>query len=99
MSFKDLYGEPFGHGWGIDLPGIGASVKFKSVQAHTLKPNHVPHTDGHMVLENGRIVFQGDGQGRCLTARNVSEGSLLDAEPCEESNERQVWSCQVIVFP
>ena len=46
---QDVYGEPLSHGWGVDLPGIGDTLRFTGVQAHSLKPAAAPNTDGHML--------------------------------------------------
>ena len=48
-----------------------------------------------MLHEDDRIRFREDGEGRCLTARRVESGSYLNAELCEESNEKQLWMIQV----
>ena len=45
FRLKDLYEEPFHHGWGIDLPGYGPTLRCTAVQAHTLKPENVGHAD------------------------------------------------------
>ena len=55
LYIQDNYGEPFNHGWGIDLPGFGESLKFKNIQAHTLKPFSTPNSDGHMKYEDQQI--------------------------------------------
>ena len=54
---QDLHGEPFSHGWGLDLPGYGASLRLTSLQAHTLKPASARHSDGHQEVRGDRIVF------------------------------------------
>ena len=94
-----MFGEPFGHGWGLDLPGYGETLKFTNVQAHTLKPASVPNCDGHMKYEDNLIKFTQDGAGRCLTARSGDPNSALDAAPCSQKNKTflQSWSIQVLV--
>ena len=79
-----MFGEPLGHGWGIDLPGIGDSLRLTGVQAHSLKPDTAVNTDGHMVYREGKVEFTQDGAGRCLTARTNQSGSPLDADPCSD---------------
>ena len=93
FKLKDLYGEPFHHGWGIDLPGYGPTLRFTDVQAHTLKPENVGHADGHMALENGRIAFSAAGAGRCLEAAAAVEMSGLNANLCSDS-KLQMWEVE-----
>ena len=94
-GIKDVYDEPFGHGWGIDLPGFGATLKFTNIQAHTLKPGTSGNSDGHMVHDNGKIVFTEDGEGRCLTAKENVTQSFLNADMCEDDNHLQLWDISV----
>eukprot|EP00092_Neocalanus_flemingeri_P084235 GFUD01105790.1.p1 GENE.GFUD01105790.1~~GFUD01105790.1.p1 ORF type:complete len:195 (-),score=52.63 GFUD01105790.1:27-611(-) len=93
FRLKNMYGEPFNHGWGIDLPGYGPTLRFSDVQAHTLKPANVSHSDGHMKLEDGRIAFYADGGGRCLEAIKAAENSALNANICSDS-ELQKWEVE-----
>ena len=86
FRLRDLYGEPYQHGWGIDLPGYGPTIRFTAVQAHTLKPGSVGHEDGHLALQGGRIVFSSAGEGRCLEAVHAGEGAGLDAPLCSNDN-------------
>merc|ERR1711915_1169983 len=79
LRLLEIYEEPFGHGWGVDLPGFGPTLKYESVQAHTLKPYGSRHSDMHQVFHEGRIEFLDDGAGRCLEAKSSKSGTLLDA--------------------
>ena len=90
FRLRDMYGEPFQHGWGIDLPGYGPTIRFTGVQAHTLKPGSVGHEDGHLALQGGRIVFSSAGEGRCLQAVQAGERAGLDAPLCSDS-DLQRW--------
>ena len=90
FRLRDLYGEPYQHGWGIDLPGYGPTIRYTAVQAHTLKPGSVGHEDGHLALQGGRIVFSSAGEGRCLEAVHAGEGAGLDAPLCSDSH-LQMW--------
>ena len=100
ILWQDKYGEPFDHGWGIDIPGFGASLNFTGIQAHTLKPARVGNSDGHVKYEEvgeglGLIRFTEDGAGRCLAARSAAVNTSLDADPCTEKNKLQLWSIPV----
>ena len=92
---KDIFDEPFGHGWGIDLPGFESTLKFVNIQAHTLKPATSGNSDGHMIHDNGRIKFTQDGKGRCLTAKHNMTLSFLNADICEDDNHLQLWDISV----
>ena len=95
---KDIYDEPFGHGWGIDLPGFGETLTFVNIQAHTLKPLTSGHSDGHMVHIDGKIIFTQDGEGRCLTANDNRTQSFLNADICEDDNYLQFWDIPVNII-
>ena len=104
ILWQEKYGEPFDHGWGIDIPGFGASLNFTGIQAHTLKPASVGNSDGHMKYEEvgegiigseGLIRFTEDGAGRCLTARSAAVNTSLEAIHCSERNKLQLWSIAV----
>ena len=93
FRLRDMYGEPYQHGWGIDLPGYGPTIRFTGVQAHTLKPGSVGHDDGHLALQGGRIVFSSAGEGRCLEAVKAGESAGLDAPLCSDS-DLQRWEVE-----
>ena len=90
LRLLEIHEEPFGHGWGVDLPGFGPTLKYESVQAHTLKPNGSQHSDMHQIFRAGRIEFLDDGAGRCLEAKKSESGSHLDANNCSNS-QKQKW--------
>merc|ERR1712142_690013 len=91
FRLRDLYDEPYERGWGIDLPGYGPTLRFTGVQAHTLKPGSVPHEDGHLALQGGRIVFSGAGEGRCVEAVQAEDEGGLDAALCSDDSSLQRW--------
>lgn len=94
FRLKELYEEPFSHGWGIDLPGYGPTLRYTQVQAHTLKPEDVPNDDGHMALVGGKIEFSAAGVGRCLEAEEAEELSVLNAPLCSDK-KLQMWEVDV----
>jgi len=93
IRLMDQADEPFGHGWGIDLPGFGPSLRFNKVQAHTLKPADVGNSDMHQTwdLETGQIRFSEDGSGRCLEAETATYLAFLNANPCSPGSSLQKW--------
>ena len=48
MMMEDLYGEPLGRGWGVDIAGYGPSLNLSHLQAHSLKLGTERNEDGHM---------------------------------------------------
>ena len=91
LRLRDLYEEPNGHGWGVDLPGYGPTLTFSPLQAHTLKPASVPHQDGHLTPRADRLEFSGAGAGRCLQAAAARLGSTLAAVRCGANIQLQRW--------
>ena len=47
IRLEQVLDEPYGYGWGIDLPGHGDTVQFTNVRTHTLKPGN-SSTSGDM---------------------------------------------------
>ena len=67
IRLEQVLDEPYGYGWGIDLPGHGDTVQFTNVRTHTLKPgNSSTSGDMNQVLEGDMIMFLNDGEGHCM---------------------------------
>ena len=67
IRLVNVLDEPYGNGWGMDLPGYGDTMQFTDVQTHTLKPgNGSTSGDMNQVFVGDMIVFVNDGEGHCM---------------------------------
>ena len=74
IRLEKVLDEPYGYGWGIDLPGYGDTMQFTDVQTHTLKPGNASTSgDMNQVLEGDLIMFLNDGEGHCMQVMNIND--------------------------
>ena len=74
IRLEKVLDEPYGYGWGIDLPGYGDTMQFTDVQTHTLKPGNASTSgDMNQVLEGDLIMFLNDGEGHCMQVMNTND--------------------------
>ena len=67
IRLVNVLDEPYGNGWGMDLPGYGDTMQFTDVQTHTLKPGNASTSgDMNQVFVGDMIVFVNDGEGHCM---------------------------------
>ena len=87
IRLKDLFEEPSGRGWGLDIRGWGLLIRFNYSNVHVISvktSNYWYSRDMRVRLNKDRIEFLEDGLDYCLEARYAKEGSPVDARKCLE---------------